>query len=234
MTLLTASSKRPPQPCCETKSESRTLPNQLLHVSPEYLGQQVAFALHRFCSDESCVTGFSLRANCWLLTHPLQWSFCTAQRFHFEGEEERCRVECPDEPDSLSRMSPVTQLLLALVCGQATLLPRRGHLFHDLITQLFLRTIQYGIAVMGVIDDLIYAHDHHRRNMEKSRTLRRLHERENSLYDRNHSGICPRVTVNLPGRTCSLCSPFKISPAGCQGQRSASSRRSYHNTLKRQ
>ena len=27
---------------------------------------------------------------------------CAAQRFHIEGEEQRCRVGCPDEPDSLS------------------------------------------------------------------------------------------------------------------------------------
>ena len=27
---------------------------------------------------------------------------CTAQRFHTEGEEQVCRVGCPDEPDSLS------------------------------------------------------------------------------------------------------------------------------------
>ena len=27
---------------------------------------------------------------------------CTAQRFHSEGDEQTCRVGCPDEPDSLS------------------------------------------------------------------------------------------------------------------------------------
>ena len=27
---------------------------------------------------------------------------CTAQRFHTEGEEQMCRVGCPDEPDSLA------------------------------------------------------------------------------------------------------------------------------------
>ena len=27
---------------------------------------------------------------------------CTAQRFHIDGEEKRCRVGCHDEPDSLS------------------------------------------------------------------------------------------------------------------------------------
>ena len=41
---------------------------------------------------------------------------------------------------------------------------RRGHLFHDLITQTILRSLQYGIVVMGVIDAFVYAHNYHRRN----------------------------------------------------------------------
>ena len=49
---------------------------------------------------------------------------------------------------------------------QATILPRRGHLFHDLITQIFLRSLQYGIVVMGVIDAFVYAHNYLRRNMD--------------------------------------------------------------------
>ena len=54
----------------------------------------------------------------------------------------------------------------ASVWGQAKVLPRRGHLFHDLITQVFLRSLQYGIVVMGVIDAFDHAHNHHRRNMD--------------------------------------------------------------------
>ena len=44
----------------------------------------------------------------------------------------------------------------ASVWGQATVPPRRGHLFHDLITQVFLRSLQHGIVVMGVIDAFVY------------------------------------------------------------------------------
>ena len=33
-------------------------------------------------------------------------------------------------------------------------------------TQDFLRSVQHGIVVLGVIDDFVYAHDHHRRNID--------------------------------------------------------------------
>ena len=39
-------------------------------------------------------------------------------------------------------------------------------LFHDLITKVFLRSLQYGIVVMGVIDAFVHAHNHHGRNMD--------------------------------------------------------------------
>ena len=68
-------------------------------------------------------------------------------------------------------MSLIVQLFFASVWRQATVLPRRGHLFHDLITQVFLRSFQYGIVVMGVIDAFDYAHNHHRRNMDNPGTL---------------------------------------------------------------
>ena len=41
-----------------------------------------------------------------------------------------------------------------------------SHLFHDLITQFFLRSLQCGIVVMGVIDAFVYAQNHHHRNIE--------------------------------------------------------------------
>ena len=50
--------------------------------------------------------------------------------------------------------------------GQATMLPRRNHLLHDLITQVFVRSLQYGIVVMGFIDAFVYAHHQHRRGIE--------------------------------------------------------------------
>ena len=45
-------------------------------------------------------------------------------------------------------------------------LPRRSHLLHDLITQVFLRSLQCGIVVMGFIDAFVYAHHQHRRSIE--------------------------------------------------------------------
>ena len=46
------------------------------------------------------------------------------------------------------------------------MLPRRSHLLHDLITQVFLRRLQYGIVVMGFVDAFVYAHHQHRRCIE--------------------------------------------------------------------
>ena len=50
---------------------------------------------------------------------------CTAQRFHTEGEEQLCRVGCPDAPDSptLQRVSPAVQsvyLYVGACCGTTT------------------------------------------------------------------------------------------------------------------
>ena len=76
-------------------------------------------------------------------------------------EEQRCRVGCLDEPDSLSQYSecPLLYNCFTSVWRHATIFPRRGHLFHDLITQNFLRRLQYGIVVMGVLDAFVYAHN---------------------------------------------------------------------------
>ena len=52
------------------------------------------------------------------------------------------------------------------IWGQATALPRRGHLLHDLITKVFLRSLQQGIVVMDFIDAFVYAHHQHRRSIE--------------------------------------------------------------------
>ena len=46
------------------------------------------------------------------------------------------------------------------------MLPRRNHLLHDLITRVFLRSLQYGITVMGVIDAFVHAHHQHRQSIE--------------------------------------------------------------------
>ena len=85
-----------------------------------------------------------------------------------DGEEQRCRVGCPDEPDSLSHYNECTFLYNFVVAAwrYAAVRPRRGHLFHDLIIHTLLRSLQYGIAVVGVIDAFVYADNHHRRNLD--------------------------------------------------------------------
>ena len=77
---------------------------------------------------------------------------------------------CPDEPDSLSlshdNECPLLYNLFTSIWEHATALPRRGRLFHDLMVQVFLRSLQYGIVVMGFIDAFVYAHSQHRRSIE--------------------------------------------------------------------
>ena len=93
---------------------------------------------------------------------------CTARSFDTEGEEQTCRVGCPDEPDSLSHYNecPLLYKMLTSIWGQATVLPRRSHLLHDLITQVMLRSLQYGIVVMASFYAFVYAHHQHRRSIE--------------------------------------------------------------------
>ena len=61
---------------------------------------------------------------------------------------------------------PLLYNFFATVWRQVTVLLRRSHLFHDLITQIFLQSLQHVIVVMGVIDAFVYAYNHHRRNIE--------------------------------------------------------------------
>ena len=109
---------------------------------------------------------------------------CTAQRFHTEDYEHTCCAGCPNEPDSLSHYNECPRLydMLRSFWGQATMLPRRNHLLHDLITQVVLRSLQYGIVVMDFIDAFVYAHHHHRRNIENPGNFGDCIKRENPLF----------------------------------------------------
>ena len=91
---------------------------------------------------------------------------CTAQRFRMDGEEQRCRAGCRDEPGSLSHHNdcPLLHNFVIAAWRNAEVRPRRGHLFHDLITQILQRSLQDGIVVMGVIDAFVNAHNHQLRN----------------------------------------------------------------------
>ena len=80
---------------------------------------------------------------------------CTAQRFHAEEDDHTCRVGCPNEPDSLTHYNECPQLYnnFTSFWRHATVLPQRNHFLHELITRVFLRSLQYGIVV--------YAHHQH-------------------------------------------------------------------------
>ena len=114
---------------------------------------------------------------------------CAAQSFHMEGEEQRCRAGCQDEPDSLSHYNecPLLANFFTAVWRNAAILPRRGHLVHDLITQIFLRSLQYGIFVMGIIDAFVYAHNHHHRNADNPWNIGDCMGRKNPIYDSDNS-----------------------------------------------
>ena len=44
----------------------------------------------------------------------------------------------------------------------ASILPQRNHFLHDLITRVFLQSLQYGIVVLGFLDAFVHAHHKHR------------------------------------------------------------------------
>ena len=73
---------------------------------------------------------------------------CTALRFHLEEHDHTCRVGCPNEPDSLSHNNECHRLynIFTSVRGHATVCPQRSHFLHELITPVFLRSLQYGVV----------------------------------------------------------------------------------------
>ena len=80
---------------------------------------------------------------------------CTAQRFHMDSEEQRCRVGCPHEPDSLSHYNecPLLHTFVVAAWIYAAVRPRRPSVSRSHHSD-HLRSLQYGIAV----------HNYHRRN----------------------------------------------------------------------
>ena len=95
---------------------------------------------------------------------------CTAQRFHTEEHDHTRRIGCPNEPDSLSHYNECPRLYYIFVSfwRHATILPQRNHFLHDLITRVFMRSLQYGIVVVGFLDASVCAHHKHRSDCENS------------------------------------------------------------------
>ena len=114
-------------------------------------------------------------------------------------------------------LSPITTSVLACrkmftsIWEQATVLPRRSHVLHDFITQVFLRSLQCGIAEMCFIDAFVYAHHSTPPKHRESWKLWRLHERENPLHDGYHSCPHSRIPGNMSNKT-HACSPASELP----------------------
>ena len=75
--------------------------------------------------------------------------------------------------------------------------------FMTLVTQVFQRSLQYGIVVMGFVDAFVYAHDHHRRNIENPGNFRDC-MKGRIRFMTAITWLCPRVPGNLSDRrhTC--------------------------------
>ena len=82
---------------------------------------------------------------------------------HTDEHDHTCRIGCPHEPDSLTHYNECLRLYNISVSfwRHATILPPRNH-FHDLISRVFLQSVQYGIVVLGLLDAFLYAHHKHR------------------------------------------------------------------------
>ena len=95
---------------------------------------------------------------------------CTARRFHTAEHDHTCRVRCPDEPDSLTHHNECPRLynIFLSFWRHDTILPQRNHFLHDLITRVFLKSLQYGIVVLGFLDAFVYAHHKHRLDSENA------------------------------------------------------------------
>ena len=116
---------------------------------------------------------------------------------------------------SLQRISSTVQLFcLGLETNYCASTKKQS--FPRLESQVFLRSLQYGIVVMGVIDAFVYTHiQHHRRNVDNPGNF------GDCMKGRNHSDLCPRVSIALPDGTYSRCSTFQISSTCSQNQISA-------------
>ena len=78
------------------------------------------------------------------------------------------------------------------------MLSLKNHLLHDLITQVFLRSLQYGIVVMGFIDAFVCAHHQHRRiRFMTAITSADTHAYQATCLTRDMPAV-PRLNVRLP------------------------------------
>ena len=86
--------------------------------------------------------------------------------FHVEDDDQYCRLGCPDEPGCLSHKNRCLCLHDAFekIRRKAGFRLRENQWVHDFITQTLLRSIQHGIVVMGIFDEIVDAHNFHQHN----------------------------------------------------------------------
>ena len=101
-----------------------------------------------------------------------------------------------------------------IVCRNADIYLRGNLLFHDLINQVMLRSLQHGIVIFGIINAFVYDHNFHRHNVYQSSQVRGLHGGEDSPCDCHYASIRPCVPRHMLHRTLlwtqKRCEHFKV------------------------
>ena len=94
---------------------------------------------------------------------------CTAQRFHTAEHDHTCLFGCPENL-ILSLITRSVPSCITSFCfsGNTLRYCHREQCSHDLITQVFLRSLQCGIVVLGFLDACVSAHHKHRLDSENS------------------------------------------------------------------
>ena len=89
-----------------------------------------------------------------------------AQRFHTDEHDHTCRVGCPSEPDSLTHYKecPMLYNIFCFFLETCYNVATEKSFLHGLISWVFLRSLQYGIVVVGFLDAFVYAHHQQRQS----------------------------------------------------------------------
>ena len=101
---------------------------------------------------------------------------------------------------------------------------------HDLITQVFLQSLQYGIVVLGFLDAFVYAHHQHRPNVKNHGNFGDCAKGRIRFMTAITSCRRPRLSGNL---SCSTQPATTFPPTKAQGQISVPDQRSFYNTYKK-
>ena len=118
---------------------------------------------------------------------------CTAQRFHTEEHDHICRVGCSNEPDSLS-LTTINVSKYNIFLWTCYDIAQRNHVLHDLLTRVFMRSLQCGIVVLGFMHLSMPIIS----TAKSSRIMEILVvEMKDSLYEGHHSCLRPRFSDNL-------------------------------------